>query len=171
MTSMALLVACAVIAPKSAQAVSVLTATAAGSAAALCKTGEPSQSIIPGNESVTVVFGAAASGNCGENQASASALGAAEARFGALAGHAQADANMTFLTPTLVGAAALLLPRFVDTAEVVSNTLTADTPVTLTFIMTLDATAFHGFNAPALDPRVASVHRHRVSRSLLTSRH
>jgi hypothetical protein len=151
-TLTALFVACAVIAPKPALAVSVLTATATGSAAALCNTGEPTQSIIPGDGSVTVLFGAAASGNCGGNQASASALGAAEARFGALAGHARADASMAFLTPTFVGAAALLLPRFVDTVEVVSNTLAADTPVTLTFIMTLDAIAFHGFDAPALDP-------------------
>jgi hypothetical protein len=77
--------------------------------------------------------------------------GIGTARYGELAGRAEAAASVLPAEGSfLAGGQVTLNLGFTDGAEVVSNTLPPGTPVTLTFRMTLEATAIH-----FTDPHVA----------------
>src|SRR5688500_14127101 len=142
----ALFCAYALIAAKPAAAVSLLTADASGAVGAGNDSGPPVKVITPGEGSVRVTYGAAASDNLSGVGLSASVLGSGQARYGALAGRASAEASSSPAGPHGVGGIVVLDLGFFDTVEVVSSTLAAGTPVTVTFVMTLEATAFHGAN-------------------------
>jgi hypothetical protein len=73
------------------------------------------------------------------------------ARYGSLAGRAHAEAHSAPAGPYLAGGQVSVSPGFTDGAEVRSDTLAPDTPVTLTFRMTLAATAMHSVNPGSLD--------------------
>jgi hypothetical protein len=142
----ALFCAYALIGARPASAVSLLTADAAGSVGAGRNTGSTVKVITPGDGSVGVTYGGAASDDTGAIVLSASILGIGEARYGALAGRASAEASSSPAGPHGVGGIVILTLGFFDTAEVVSSTLAPGTPVTLTFVMTLEAAAFHDAN-------------------------
>jgi hypothetical protein len=142
----ALFCAYALIGAKPASAVSALTADAVGAVGAGRDSGSPAKLITPGDGSLRVTYGAAASDDLSGVGLSASVLGSGQARYGALAGRASAEASSLPAGPHGVGGIVILTLGFFDTVEVVSSTLAPETPVTLTFVMTLEATAFHAAN-------------------------
>jgi hypothetical protein len=156
----ALLCVYALTVPTPALAASMLSADASGFATAGADLGSPDKQITPGAGVTTVTFGDAASDNIASGIAlSAGALGAGEARFGALAGHARAEASSAPPSPHLAAGEARLFLGFLDTAEIVSSTLAPGTPVTLTFVMTLDAMAFHSGNGLFVPSRIGAFAR------------
>jgi hypothetical protein len=155
----ALLCAYALMMPKPAVAVSLLTADAFGAVSAGPDIGTPSKLITPVDGSVSVIFGATASASPAGVGLSASLLGSGEARFGALAGRARAEASSSPPGPHGVGGEVIVSLGFLDTAEVLSSALAPGTPVTLTFLMTLDATASHFANGPFTPTRFGAAAR------------
>src|SRR5262249_37682569 len=115
---LALVCAYAPIKPTPAMAVSMLTADVTGFAAAGSDVGAPDKLITPGDGSLAVTFGAAASSSPpvteGSIALSASALAGGEARYGALAGRARAEAASLPPSPYFVGAEARPFLRFLD---------------------------------------------------------
>jgi hypothetical protein len=85
------------------------------------------------------------------------------ARYGSLAGRAHAEASSLPANALLAGAQVSLELRFTDSAQVLSDTLDPGTPVTLTFLMTLDATAVHLTDQPVANPGgTGAAARHEV---------
>ena len=79
--------------------------------------------------------------------------GIATARYGALSGTAHAEASSKPANPFfLAGGQLTMIVGYTDGVQVLSDTLAAETPVTLTFFMTLDATAVHVVDAPIAQP-------------------
>jgi len=137
-----------------------LKATGSAAAGAHLDYEQGQQSLIPGPGSLQVVTGAAASDlvtnpspppDDWEMQCAVDGIGIA--RYGALGGSAHAQASSA---PTndffLAGGQVSLIVGFTDGVEVVSATLAPATPVTLTFQMTLGATAVHTTDVPTIDP-------------------
>jgi len=152
----ALLCAYALITPSPALAASILTADAVGEVSAGTTIGTPTKVITPGAGSVAVTFGAAATGNVPGIALSGNLLGSGVARYGALAGRARAEASSSPPSPHGVGGTLVLSLGFLDTAEIVSSTLDPGTPVTLTFLMTLEAAALHVANGLFIPTRIGA---------------
>ncbi|HSJ99296.1 MAG TPA: hypothetical protein VLC53_19630, partial [Myxococcota bacterium] len=116
--------------------------------------------LTPGPGSLTITAGAAASDAVSNSipppdgwDMQAMVTGIASARYGSLAGRAHAEASSLPLNSSfLAGGQVSLNVGFTDGAEVVSDTLEPGTPVTLTFFMTLEATAVHSIDGQDLDP-------------------
>jgi hypothetical protein len=130
----------------------ILTAEANANVSAGRVSEQGTKLLTPGNGSLAVSIGAVASDsiprdpNPGNHMYFGSLLGGGVARFGTLAGHARAEASSLpagDADPYGAGGQVGLRLGFVDTVEVVSNTLAIDTPVRLSFAMMLDATAIH----------------------------
>jgi hypothetical protein len=140
-----------VLAPSGAAAAS-LRATGVASAGAhrVCELGD--QALTPGPDSLRITIGAAAADTVLTKtveftiQADADAIGVA--RYGSLAGRSPAAASALAASPYLATAFGSAIVGFDDAGEVVSNTLAPGTPVTLTFRMTLAATAMHVIDGP-----------------------
>jgi hypothetical protein len=90
--------------------------------------------------------------------------GSGVARYGALAGLARAEARSRPANTVLpAGGEVSLNLGFTDGAEVVSDSLDDGTPVTLTFVMTLEATAVHFTLEGLADPDgTGAAARHEV---------
>jgi hypothetical protein len=130
----------------------ILTAEANANVSAGRDSEQGNKLVTPGDGSLAVTIGAVASDsiprapNPGDHMYFGSLLGSGVARFGTLAGHARAEASSLPAgdqDPFGAGGQVALRLGFVDTVEVVSGTLTIDTPVRLSFVMVLDATAIH----------------------------
>jgi hypothetical protein len=87
--------------------------------------------------------GSAASDQVEEIAVQCNNLGIGVARYGSLAGRAHAEASSTPANPLLAGGQLVLDVGYADGVQVLSDTLDPGTPVTLAFLMTLEATAFH----------------------------
>jgi len=128
-----------------------LKAIGGASAGAHSDSDPGSQSLTPGPDSLTLTYGAAASDSVINDspppatwEMKALVTGVGTARYGSLAGVAHAEASsLPANSAFLAGGSVSLNLGFTDAAEVVSDTLAADTPVTLTFLMTLEASAVH----------------------------
>jgi hypothetical protein len=109
--------------------------------------------VTPGPGSLTVSLGATADEYIAHTtpppdgyQMLAGAEGVGTARYGTLGGRAHAEASLVPATELLRGGARARLDLgFDDGVEVVSGSLAPGTPVTLTFQMTLEATALYEF--------------------------
>jgi hypothetical protein len=133
-----------------------LRATYAASAIAHNDEGQPSEVLTPGAGSLTITVGVTASEGVPNPtpppesfavQALGDAIGVA--RYGSLSGVASAEASS--LPANLVALSRVLVnvkPGYTDVATVLSDTLPAGTPVTVTFRATLDATALHFVDPP-----------------------
>lgn len=91
--------------------------------------------------------------------------GSATARYGALSGTAHGEASSKPANPFfLAGGQLTMIVGYTDGAEVRSDTLAVGTPVTLTFSMTLDATATHVIDAvfPQQPPGTGASVRHEL---------
>ncbi len=135
----------------------MLTADASANVSAGRNIGGPTKLIMPGPGSLAVTIGAAASDSIprdpgpGNHEYTGILTGSGAARYGSLAGRAHAEASSRpagDFDPFGAGGQVSLQLGFLDTAQVVSTTLTAGTPVTLTFVMTLDGTATHFADGP-----------------------
>jgi hypothetical protein len=123
----------------------------------------------PGPGSLTVTAGAVASDAVDappdrwEMDALMDAIGTA--RYGSLTGRAHAEARSVPANSSfLAGGQVSLILGYTDEAEVVSNTLAPGTPVTLTFAMSLEASALHVIDGPSLDPEgTGASARHEVT--------
>ena len=155
----------------SAVAAPSLKAIAGASAGAYLDSDQGSVLQTPGPGSLTVTAGAAASdGVINDSPPPASwgmealVTGSGTARYGALAGLAHAEASSKPAnTLFLAGGQVSLDLGFTDGAEVLSDTLDPGTPVTLTFLMTLDATAVHVTDQPNANPEdTGAAARHEV---------
>lgn len=167
-TASAALCACLVAPPAAAAS---LRATSDAAAAAGSDSDSGGTSLMPGPGSLSITAAAAAS-DAVVNQspppvewdAECLLTGSGVARYGSLAGLAHAEARSkptnTFL---MAGGELVLNLGFTDEAEVVSANLDAGTPVTLTFVMTLEAAATH-FTAEGLanPERTGAAARHEV---------
>jgi hypothetical protein len=112
-----------------------------------------SSSLLPGPGSLQVTAGAAASEVAVDTffmEAIVDGIGVA--RYGSLAGRAHAEASSKPGSLYLAAGQVVLDLGFTDGVEVVSDTLDPGTPVTLTFRMTLDATAIQVTDGTDLDP-------------------
>jgi hypothetical protein len=131
-------------------AVHSLSANAVGIALAHDDADHGSTSLTPGPGSLAVTFAAAASDAVINNspppdrwEMQATTAGSGTARYGSLTGQANSEASIRpAYSNSVAEARTNLNVGFIDNALVVSNTLPAGTPATLTFVMTLDATAF-----------------------------
>jgi len=144
----------------SAVAAASLKATAGASAGAHRDSDPGTQSLTPGPGSLQITAGAAASDGVINDspppatwEIEALFTGAGTARYGSLAGVAHAEASSVPANSVfLAGGSVSLNLGFSDEAEVVSDTLDPGTPVTLTFVMTLDASAVHFADGLAPNP-------------------
>jgi hypothetical protein len=110
-----------------------------------------------------VTVGAAASDAAGEFSMEAIFDGIGVARYGSLVGSAHAEASSKPASSFLAGGEIIVDVGFTDGAEVVSDTLAEGTPVTLTFRMTLDASAMHFTDGKGLNPPdTGAAARHEV---------
>ena len=116
--------------------------------------------LTPGPGSLTVTVGAAAS-DAVDNDMPPPARwemdtivdGIGTARYGSLAGRAHAEGKSLPANSFLfAGGEVNLILGFSDEAEVQSETLADGTPVTLTFLLTLDASAIHFTDVAIADP-------------------
>ena len=79
--------------------------------------------------------------------------GIGTARYGSLAGHCLTETSSKPPGPYLAQGTASLNLGFTDVAEVLSDTLDPGTPVTLTFLMTLEGSAVHFSDGLLPDPQ------------------
>jgi hypothetical protein len=136
--------------------------SAIGSAAAGAHTdeGQEAKVLTPGPGSLTVTVGAAASDAVDNDmpppdrwEMDTMVDGIGTARYGSLAGRAHAEGrSMPANSAFLAGGQVNLILGFSDEAEVQSDTLADGTPVTLTFLLTLEASAIHFTDVPIADP-------------------
>jgi hypothetical protein len=134
--------------------------------------GQTGKQITPGPGSLSVTIGAVASDafprdpNPGFHEYFATATGSGSASYGTLAGRAHAEAysrpNGDF-DPYGAGGQLTLNLGFLDKAEVVSNTFAPGTLVTLTFIMTIEASAIHFADGPFTPGRIGAAVRHEAT--------
>jgi hypothetical protein len=123
----------------------------------------------PGPGSLTVTAGAAASDavedgpDRWEMDAIMDAIGTA--RYGSLAGRAHAEARSAPANSFfLAGGQVSLILGYTDEAEVVSASLAPGTPVTLTFAMSLEASALHVVDGPSPNPDgTGAAARHEIA--------
>jgi hypothetical protein len=128
-----------------------LKAVADAAAAAHRDPGQKQMVQTPGPGSLSITAGSAASDAIDNDtpppdrwEMEAIVDGTAVARYGSLAGRAHAEASSLPANASfLAGGEVSLNVGYVDGAEVLSDTLPDGTPVTLTFLMTLDAAATH----------------------------
>lgn len=141
-----------------AAAASSLRADGGAAAAAHTDDGVGTKTLTPGPGSLEIVVGASATDSVTDNlppfqtwDMAAVVAGIGSARYGALAGSAFAEASsLPQNFSLLAGGEAQVIPGYTDGALIRSDTLADDTPVTLTFRMTLDGTAFHTTDEPAV---------------------
>lgn len=150
-----------VLASSPAFAESILKATAGGSAIAHRDEDLGSSALTPNPGSLGITHGTAASDSFTPafpppDQVDVKALSSAAgtARFGALSGASRAEISVTPSFPdTTARANSVIRPGFLDTLVVESDSLAAGDPVTLLFVMTLEASAIHSTNGAAPESR------------------
>jgi hypothetical protein len=136
--------------------------SAIGSAAASAHTdiGQEVKQLTPEPGSLTITVGAAAS-DAVENdmpppdrwEMDTIVDGIGTARYGSLAGRAHAEgSSLPASSFFLAGGEVNMILGFSDEAEVQSDTLADGTPVTLTFLLTLEASAIHVTDVAIADP-------------------
>lgn len=149
-----------------------LKAIGSAAASAHLDSAQSQGTLTPGPDSLTITIGVATSDAVANpspppDQWEMLALndGSATARYGALSGTAHAEASSKPANSFfLAGGQVTMIVGYTDAAEVLSDTLAAGTPVTLTFFMTLDAAAVHVIDAvfPQQPPGTGAAVRHEL---------
>lgn len=137
-----------------------LSAVGDAAASAHNDIGQEVKTLTPGPGSLTVTVGAAASDGVDNDmpppdrwEMDTIVDGIGTARYGSLAGRAHAEGrSMPSNSFFLAGGQVSMILGFSDEAEVQSSTLADGTPVTLTFLLTLEASAIHTTDVAIADP-------------------
>ena len=136
-----------------------LSAVGSAAASAHSDIGQETKVLTPGPGSLQITVGAAASDEVVNDKPPPDIFvldtivdGIGTARYGSLAGRAHAEGKSLPPSPLLAGGGVNLTLGFSDGAEVESDTLADGTPVVLTFLLTLEASAIHFTDVPIADP-------------------